>query len=141
MTDDEREVHEANARFYRALEELDYDAMASVWAKRDEDVCIHPGWAVLEGWHAVRESWRAIFAGTEFMRFAISDARVQVLGEVARVTCVENIWSLADGRSVHSQVAATNLFVRSDGGWRITLHHGSPIAGSTTVAEGDGTVN
>ena len=37
--------------------------------------------------------------------------------------------NLVDGR-VAGTIAATNMFVRGDGGWKMLLHHGSPVAAS-----------
>ena len=74
-------VAAANERFYQAFEALDLDKMSAVWARRLDDVCIHPGWEILEGWPAIRESWAAIFANTSYMRFEPSDVEVEVFGE------------------------------------------------------------
>ena len=127
-------VAEANERFYQAFEALDLDLMAAIWARRLDDVCIHPGWEILEGWPAIRDSWAAIFANTSYMRFEPSDVEVEVFGVCARLTCVENIFSVAGGHTIHSQVACTNLFLLIDGEWRIALHHGSPISSAHHVA-------
>jgi ketosteroid isomerase-like protein len=121
-------VRGANEAFYEALEQLDMHAMTRIWTRGALDICIHPGWPPLSGWTDVQESWRAIFTNTTFMKFSISETSVQVFGDVARVTCLENIFSLSGGTRMHSQVAATNLFVLGPQGWRITLHHGSPVA-------------
>lgn len=119
-----------NAAFYRAMSSADLELMATCWARRGEDTCIHPGWPMLTGWDAIRQSLEAIFAGSTYMHFAISDQSVERWDGVARVNCIENIWSVAPGRTVQTRVAATNLFVRTDDGWRMILHHGSPIAGA-----------
>ena len=44
------------------------------------------------------------------------------------MTCIERITSAAGegGRAV-AEVAATNLFVLDAQGWRMALHHASPI--------------
>ena len=127
------ELKAANRAFYVALENLDPDAMTAAWDHGDDVACIHPGWQITRGWPGVRATWQAIFANTDFMKFAISDVSAVLDGTVGRVHCRENIYSLADGRQIHSQVAATNLFVRRGGAWKMVLHHGSPIAGATGV--------
>src|SRR5258707_14805087 len=72
--DDERaEVEEANARFYRVFETLDLRQMEEVWAHGEHVRCVHPGWGLLTGWDAVRQSWEAIFKHSEEMRFSITD--------------------------------------------------------------------
>jgi len=117
----------ANHAFYRAIESLDEAAMAACWSRSISDTCIHPGWPILRGWADVLASWRAIFDGTTYMRFVVSDPVVDVLGDVAQVTCLENLYAIGQSGTAHAQVAATNVYVRVEGGWRMRLHHGSPV--------------
>ncbi len=124
------EVEEANARFYRAFEALDLAAMEKVWAHGEHVKCVHPGWPLLCGWEAVRASWEAIFSSTGEIRFTISDVRVSVAGDVAWVTCTENILSQARGRVAVTSVLATNIFQREADGWRLIHHHASHVLGS-----------
>jgi uncharacterized protein (TIGR02246 family) len=131
---DANAVLQVNQRFYQAFENLDLEAMAGVWAQRSTDICIHPGWNILTGWEEIRASWTAIFANTGYMRFQASDVDVEIVGEVARVTCIEHIFSVAQGLTVHSQVACTNVFLLVDGNWRMALHHGSPVAAAHSAA-------
>ena len=120
-------VADANARFYCAFEALDLAAMDAVWA-HDEDVkCVHPGWPLLTGWDAVRESWQTIFANTEEMRFTIADVRVVVHADLGWVTCTENILSDVRGRVSVTAILATNLFARRPDGWRMIHHHASHV--------------
>lgn len=130
-------VQAAVYAFYAAFEALDMQAMSRAWARTEADVCVHPGWEVLEGWPAIRESWRAIFANTGYMRFQITGLRVQVVGDMATATGVENILTVSGVHTAHSQVAATKVLVRTDDGWKVTVHHGSPIATRHTVQEVD----
>lgn len=133
MTADDlvQDLREANAAFYRAIDTLDPDAMTAAWDHSPDVACVHPGWEITRGWAGVRATWQAIFANTDFMRFNITDVTAVLDGTVGRVHCRENIYSLVDDRTMHSQVAATNLYVRRGGQWKMVLHHGSPIAGAT----------
>lgn len=130
-------MREALDAFYAAFQAMDMAAMGAVWARREQDVCVHPGWEILLGWPVIRESWRAIFANTGFMRFQVADVQVELLGDVARVTNVENLLTVAGAQTSHSQIAATNLFLRTPEGWRMVLHHGSPMAMHQSVEELD----
>jgi ketosteroid isomerase-like protein len=121
------EVEEANARFYRAFETLDLAEMDRVWAHGEFVKCVHPGWPLLTGWEAVRESWQSIFAHTSEMRFTISDIGVVVRAGLAWVTCTENILAEVGGRLSVTSVLATNLFERSPDGWLMIHHHASHI--------------
>jgi ketosteroid isomerase-like protein len=127
MRDRAGAVEAANARFYRAFEALDLARMETVWAHGDHVVCVHPGWPLLGGWAAVRESWSAIFTNTEEMRFTLSDVRVVAAREVAVVTCTENILSGVAGRIGVTSVLATNAFEEGPEGWRMILHHASHV--------------
>ena len=124
---DEPDVADTNARFYRAFEALDPDAMAAVWAHGDHVKCVHPGWPLLTGWEAVRTSWENIFANTQEMRFTISDVRVVVAGDAAWVTCTENILSEVQGRLSVTAILATNVFERHADVWRMVHHHASHV--------------
>jgi len=124
---DEAEVIEANARFYRAFEALDIHEMDRVWAHGPHVKCVHPGWPLLTGWDAVRESWDTIFTNTEEMRFTLSNVSAAVGGDLAWVTCTENILSEVAGRVSVTAILATNLFERDGGGWRMIHHHASHV--------------
>jgi ketosteroid isomerase-like protein len=102
--------------------------MVAIWARRAEDCCIHPGWDILNGWPEIRESWRAIFANTNYMRIELDEVSAEIMGPVGRVICVENIFTIIDSQTIHSRVACTNLFLQIDDRWKLVLHQGSPIA-------------
>src|SRR4030095_5122096 len=127
MADPGAEVAEANARFYRAFEALDVSAMDEACARGKRDNWVPPGWRLLTGWDAVRESWARIFENTAEMRFTISDVQVVVSEDTGWVTCTENILSEVQGRVSGPKILATNLFERQPGGWRMVHHHGSHI--------------
>ena len=113
----------ANLAFYDAHEARDLAAMAAVWEHSERAVCTHPGWPILRGWDVVEESWRRIFSGPGRNQFIVTNDAVVVAGDVAWVTLDENLMD----RAATGAIAATNLFVRTDDGWKLTLHHGSPV--------------
>lgn len=130
----ETAVVAANTAFYAAFESRDLDAMAEVWERTDRATVTHPGWPTLRGWAKVAASWDAIFAGTPWIQFVLTDVAVQVAGDTAWVTLDENILQTAGvtaGDDVPldaARVAATNVFARDGGRWRMVVHHGSPVA-------------
>jgi ketosteroid isomerase-like protein len=133
---DQQAVLATNAAFYAAFEALSADAMAAVWANGAGDVCIHPGWDILVGGEMVQESWALIFGNTGYLRFEPSDVRVVLDGDMATVTCIENIFSVIEGHTIHGRLACTNVFRRNsehDSVWRMVIHHASPIAQAQTV--------
>ena len=121
------QAEEANARFYRAFEALDLSAMETVWAHGEHVRCVHPGWPLLTGWEAVRASWETIFKNTGEIRFTLSDLQAQSRGDLAWVTCTENILTEHQDRIAVTSVLATNLFERDGDRWRMILHHASHI--------------
>ncbi len=131
---DLEEVEQANALFYRAFETLDLAQMDEVWSHGEHVKCVHPGWPLLIGWDAVRSSWQAIFESAAEMRFTISAVLVEVAGDLAWVTCTENILSEVRGRVTVTSVLATNLFERGNAGWRLVHHHASHVVGSAPDA-------
>jgi ketosteroid isomerase-like protein len=125
------EVEEANLRFYRAFETLDLAQMDAVWLHTERAQCVHPGWPLIVGWAAIRDSWETIFANTTEMRFTIGDARVAGGPDLAWVTCTENILADVQGRVSVTSLLATNVFERASDGWRMVHHHASHVLGST----------
>jgi uncharacterized protein (TIGR02246 family) len=128
-------IENLNAEFYAAFEAGDLDRMAQVWAE-DKDagggiVCVHPGGPMVRGRSAVLRSWALIMANTSYIQFVLTDVTTQISGDIAVLTCAENIITAADddsaGFAAGGHVATTNAFVRTDGGWRLWLHHGSPV--------------
>ena len=120
MADD---VRAANQAFYDAHEQRDMAAMREVWEHTDRVVCVHPGWPILRTGRVVEESWRRILEGPGRNQFIVTNDIVAVHGDLAWVTLDEN---LVQGASTGT-VAATNVFAHSDDGWKLILHHGSPV--------------
>ncbi len=119
-------VREANQRFYAAFGALDLAALDEVCLASEQALCVHPGWQPLVGWRLIRESWRRIFDNATLMHFNIRCVNVVVAGDCGWVTCVENITSVLQGRADNFGVLATNIFIRTPGGWRLAAHHASP---------------
>jgi ketosteroid isomerase-like protein len=119
------ELRDCNERFYRALETLDLEAMERVWLHEPYVRCIHPGWDVLVGWNAVRESWQRIFEDTPWIRVTATQVGIEIFGDVALVGCAENITTGNDGDVGVAVAQATNLFKKTPDGWRLFHHHAS----------------
>ena len=126
---DLRELLAANDSFYKAFEAADPGRMDDVWAQTPDDVCIHPGGEVTRGAINVANSWRRLFASGERLRFALGDLHAEVYGDVGVVHAIENI-KVGMTNEIVGRAAATNLYRRIDGRWRLVLHHGSPVGGS-----------
>ena len=116
---------DAEKAFYDAFERASLEDMMNVWADDDAIVCIHPAGPRLHGRRAVETSWRQILEGGARLRFDIGEARITSEGGIA-VHCVhENIRHGADFAE-RSLVLATNIYVSTERGWRMLVHHASP---------------
>ena len=70
-------------------------------------------------------------ANTPYIQFFLTDVEASVLGDVASVTCTENVLTADDsteeGAFTGAKAVATNVFVRTADGWRLWIHHASPV--------------
>lgn len=126
-------VEQANALLYSSFETGDVDLMESVWDEEEPEalVCVHPGWPMLRGRAAVLRSWSAVMANTDYIQFFLTDVHVAVHGSTAVVTCTENVLTSVDVGE-NAAVVSTNVFVLRADGWRLQVHHGSPVLGRVT---------
>lgn len=119
MADREEAEHQAvtaaNAEFYRAFGAGDMEAMDALWADRGEVTCIHPGWPPVHGRADVMASWRGILAAPPRPAVQPVEEQVTLMGDAALVVCFEAIGEIF--------LAATNLFLRQGGAWRLVHHH------------------
>jgi ketosteroid isomerase-like protein len=110
----------ANTAYYRAFSSGDVAAMNRIWA--DDGVsCVHPGWSALVGRAAVLESYRNILMSPGRVSIVHRDDTAIVTGDEGRVVCIE----VVEGSAL---LAATNVFRRVGGAWRMVHHQASPIA-------------
>ena len=117
---DEDAILAANAAYYRAFSAGDFAAMSRIWA--DDGVsCVHPGWSALVGRTAVLESYRNILMSPGRVSIVHRDDTAIVTGDEGRVVCIE----VVEGSAL---LAATNVFRRVGGAWRMVHHQASPIA-------------
>jgi ketosteroid isomerase-like protein len=125
------EVKKAHRALYKAFESLRLDEMERVWAHDGSVTCIHPGWPIAEGWAAVRETWAVIFENTDHMKFRLTDEKIEIVGDLAWVVCIEHVRSGDSG----GLVLATNILRRGESGWKIVHHHGSPVPNAPDDAD------
>jgi ketosteroid isomerase-like protein len=110
----------ANEAFYDAFDTADLDAMRAIWATECDVVCLHPGAAPIFGREAVLQSWVDILGAPVRPVIQCVDARAIVLGQSGMVVCREVL------RGGH--LAATNIFVKESGVWRIVHHQAGPVS-------------
>jgi ketosteroid isomerase-like protein len=108
-----------NAAYYRAFSSGDFAAMSRIWGE-DGVSCVHPGWPALIGRDDILESYRGILESRNRVRIAHQDDVAIIVGDEGRVLCVEIVEGAA--------LAATNIYRRIGGAWRMVHHQASPIA-------------
>ncbi|MCC5812573.1 MAG: nuclear transport factor 2 family protein [Ectothiorhodospiraceae bacterium] len=115
--------------FYAAFAARDINAMMGVWSQRDDIICIHPMSDRLQGRDAIRQSWAALFHEAPPMQFANRRQQMALLQDAALQTLEERIVLLdRPDPGPGSPLLATNVFVPEEDGWRMLLHHASPLA-------------
>ena len=125
---------EAETAFYEALERGDLDAMMAVWSEDEEIVCVHPGSSRLTGYAMVREAWRRIFEGGTRLEVRITALSTVHAPFSAVHSLIEQI-AVVGEKHMSAPVAATNVYTRSGLGWRMIVHHASPIPPDSIVEE------
>ena len=116
---------DAEAAFYEAFEKSDLEAMMDVWADDDDIVCVHPGGPRLAGAEQVREAWRQIFASGQALRFRLRQQQA-LNGMTLVVHSVYEQITVASEVRARQPVIATNVYMRTENGWRMVVHHASP---------------
>lgn len=122
-------AQDTEAAFYDAIEKADLEAMMAVWADDDDIVCVHPGGVRLAGVEQVREAWRQIFAGGQTLRFRLHQLRTIDSMTLAVHSVYEQIAIAGESKARHP-VVATNIYMRTENGWRMIAHHASPAPAS-----------
>jgi hypothetical protein len=101
MSSDVDDVLAVHTQFYAAFERADFDAM------------------------------EPLRADAPYLQVVLTDVEASVVGDLASVTCTENVLSATSDTPVGvfagGSAVATNVFRRSTGHWRLWVHHASPV--------------
>ena len=116
----------AEAAFYAAFEARSLDAMMAVWANDDSIACIHPLAAPLNGRAAVAAGWHSMFEAAGQFR-----VQVEVAHEMREATrgirIVREYLVIGQESEPRPPILATNVYRKDADGWRMVLHHASPL--------------
>ena len=116
----------AEAAFYAAFEARSLDAMMAVWAGDDRIACIHPMAAPLNGRAAVAVGWHSMFEAAGQFRVQVELAQeIRETGQVIRI--VREYLVIGQETEPRPPILATNVYRKEDSGWRMVLHHASPL--------------
>lgn len=113
---------DAEAAFYEAFVKRDLEAMMEVWSDDDDSYCVHPGGARISGVDNIRESWRRIFASGQELRFSLRDRQMIHTMMLAVHSVYEHV-SVAGQTRAGQPMIATNIYQRTERGWRMVAHH------------------
>lgn len=123
MDDQEKAVITANREFYSAFDNADMAHMKKIWSEEGDISVIHPGRGPLRGRQEVISSWETILGGSEFTGISVAGEQVIVTGDMAFVICIEMLQQV--------ELAATNIFARENGGWKMIHHQAGVLARET----------
>lgn len=117
---------DAEAAFYAAFVARDLDTMMSVWAGDDRIACVHPLTAPLNGRAAVAAGWHSMFEAAGQFRVQVELAQeIRAATQVIRI--VREYLVIGQETEPRPPILATNIYRKEAGGWRMVLHHASPL--------------
>lgn len=116
----------AEAAFYAAFEARSLDAMMAVWADSGSIACIHPLAAPLDGRTAVAAGWQSMFEAAGQFRIQVELAHeLRDAAQVIRI--VREYLTIGHETEPRPPILATNVYRKEADGWRMVLHHASPL--------------
>ena len=124
---DKDHILEVNSRFYEALGNRDLELMGTVFVHDERAGCTHPGWIMLRGWEAIRQSWENVFDPEDKLDIKLHNVTVDIKGDAACVTCVQELTYIKRKPVMMNISISTNIFERTEAGWLMVIHHASPI--------------
>lgn len=118
---------EAETAFYTAFANTDLDAMMAVWLESDSISCVHPVGPRILGREAVRTSWAGIFSNSGSLKFRLADVHRTQDGLLSVHVLHEHI-TLPGEAEERPPAVTTNIYQLTEKGWRMIMHHASPVA-------------
>lgn len=123
----------AQAAFYAAFETRSLDAMMAVWANDDGIACIHPLSAPLNGRAAVAAGWKSLFEAAGQFRVRV-DVAHDIRDAIQVILIVRESLIIGQETEPRPPILATNVYRKHTDGWRMVLHHASPLQVGGTPA-------
>ena len=120
---------ELEQQFYEAMQHADLERMMACWADDEEVQCVHPGGPRLNGPQAVRAGFAAIFQQGS-VDVHLHSVRRLASDSVSLHSVVERVNVSTEQGPRSAWVIATNVYLRTEQGWRMVCHHASPGSAS-----------
>jgi uncharacterized protein (TIGR02246 family) len=128
---DKELILDVNSRFYKALGTRDLELMGTVFVHDERAGCTHPGWVMLEGWEAIRQSWENVFDPEDQLDIKLHNVTVDIEGDAAWVSCIQELTYIKRDPIMMNVSVSTNIFEKNESGWRMIIHQASPVPIST----------
>jgi uncharacterized protein (TIGR02246 family) len=122
-------VTAALADYYTAVHEGDLDGLGRAYDdERPEQVClVLPGLRPVHTRTAVLRAWSAIIAQTSALQIYLTEQRIDIDGDVAVVSTVEDMITTGEQYDGVAALASSFVLRRRQDGWRIVHQHASPL--------------
>ena len=130
-------ILDVNSRFYKALGTRDLELMGTVFVHDERAGCTHPGWVMLEGWEAIRQSWENVFDPEDQLDIKLHNVTVDIEGDAAWVSCIQELTYIKRDPIMMNVSVSTNIFEKNESGWRMVIHQASPVPIFTQEEDGD----
>ncbi|MCH7517999.1 MAG: nuclear transport factor 2 family protein [Candidatus Dadabacteria bacterium] len=130
-------ILDVNSRFYKALGTRDLELMGTVFVHDERAGCTHPGWVMLEGWEAIRQSWENVFDPEDQLDIKLHNVTVDIEGDAAWVSCIQELTYIKRDPIMMNVSVSTNIFEKNESGWRMVIHQASPVPISTQEEDRD----
>lgn len=116
---------EVESAFYQAFEQRDLAAMRCLWADDERAYCVHPLGARMNGMSEILAGWDLLFGQSADMHVSVAERQVIHTGDLVIHHLTELVHVVGQEPRQH-WIAATNIYLRTDSGWRLLAHHASP---------------
>jgi ketosteroid isomerase-like protein len=100
--------------------------MMAVWASDDGIACIHPLAAPLNGRAAVAAGWRSMFEAAGQFRIQVELAH-EIRETAQAIRIVREYLVIGQETAQRPPILSTNVYRKDAEGWRMVLHHASPL--------------
>jgi len=134
----EEEVREASTRFYAALNKMlngDPRSIAEIWSHDATVTTMHPVGGCQVGWDEVWATWEQVAQASTEGKVQLKEQRINVSGDLAYETGVENAEFVLAGEKIGGTVRVTNAYRRDGGVWKITHHHTDTVPAMVAAAK------
>ena len=116
---------DAEDAYYDAIDECDLDKMMSVWDASADITCLLPMQPMRYGHQAIREAWAAILDPAFRIEININHLQWVEQDDIA-IHLVEEIATMTATEKRQPPVYASNIYRRTQDGWRMLMHLNSP---------------